>query len=230
MRLKWKMTAVGLITLVGLLGCKPRADAQSAASPSETTPAATLPQSVAAVPVYEGPFGLKMGLSVEAVKAIIPSLKENEGDRSLYSSFTVPVPHPDFEYYMFVFSQKSGLCKVVAIGKNITTGDAGTDVKSAFDDIDKAISTKYGKGEKYDFTSERYDSPEFWMLHLLQKNRTLAKFWSTKNGSTLTNDLALISLQAQAENMSTGYLALNYEFQNMPGCSQEDEAEKSKAL
>jgi hypothetical protein len=161
---------------------------------------------------------------------VVGSLEESSEGAGLYYSSTVPVPHPDFESYSLGFSRKSGLCKVVAIGKDIKSGQTGFELRSAFDALDKAITAKYGQGKKYDFTSERYDSPEFWMMHLLQKNRTLAKVWSSSNGSTLSADLDSISLEARATDMSTGYLVVHYEFQNMSDCVTEGEAEKNKAL
>lgn len=118
----------------------------------------------------------------------------------------------------------------MAIGKDIKSGDAGYEVRSAFDALDKAITNKYGKGKKYDFTSERYESPEFWMMYLLKKNRTLAKYWDKEEGSNLTSDLRSISLEAGASDMSTGYLVMRYEFQNMPDCVAEGEAERNKGL
>ncbi len=68
------------------------------------------------------------------------------------------------------------------------------------------------------------------MMHLLKKNRTLAKIWSAEEGSNLTSNLDSIALEAGATDMSTGYLVMRYEFQNMPDCVAEGEAEKNKGL
>lgn len=179
---------------------------------------------------YDGPFGLKMGLTRDEVKHMVAGLTTSEDEPGWAKSSTVPVPHPDFESYAHQFSEKSGLCKIVAIGKDISSGDAGIEVRSAFDSLDEALTTRYGKGKKYDFTSERYDSPEFWMMHLLQKNRTLAKIWGTEYGSTLTNDLGSIGLEASATDMSTGFLVVRYEFTNLQDCIAEDKAQKNKGL
>lgn len=179
---------------------------------------------------YDGPFGLQMGLTREQVRELIPSLKDSEDSPTYAESSTVPKPHPDFESYGLQFSKKSGLCKIVAIGKDISSGSAGYELRAAFEEIDKALTARYGKGKLYDFSSERYDSPEYWMMHLLQKNRTLAKIWSSEHGSSLSHSLGSVGLEANASDMSTGYLVVRYEFSNLPDCSAEAETEKHQAL
>jgi hypothetical protein len=229
MRFQQRKAVVCLISIIALSGCQPNASPASTSAQAEH-PAAPQPSPAAAHVTYDGPFGLRMGLSPAEAKAAIPSLEESDQGQGIYRASSVPVPHPDFESYSLLFSQKSGLCKIVAIGKDIQSGDTGYEVRSAFDALDKAITSKYGKGKKYDFTSERYDSPEFWMMHLLKKNRTLAKIWSIEEGSNLTSNLGSIALEAGATDMSTGYLVMRYEFQNMPDCVAEGEAEKNKGL
>lgn len=229
MRFQHKRAVASLLTIIALSGCQQNSSPVSTRTPAEH-PTAPLSSPATSRVIHDGPFGLKMGLSPAEVKAAVPSLEESDQGAGIYRSVSVPVPHPDFESYSLLLSQKSGLCKIVAIGKDIQSGDTGFEVRSAFDALDKAITSKYGKGKKYDFTSERYDSSEFWMMHLLQKNRTLAKIWSKEEGSSLTNNLSAIALEAGASDMSTGYLVMRYEFQNMPDCVAEGEAEKNKGL
>lgn len=229
MNFRNRILAACLVAMFALSGCQQDASPGGTPTPAETA-VALPPTPVAARMTYDGPFGLKMGLTPTEVKAVIPSLEERDQGPGTYRSDSVPMPHPDFESYLLLFSAQSGLCKIMAIGKDISSGDTGFEVRSAFDDLDKAVTGKYGKGKKYDFTSERYDSPEFWMMYLLKKNRTLAKIWSEKDGSALTGDLESISLEAKASDMSTGYLVLRYEFQNMSDCIAESETEKNKGL
>ena len=68
------------------------------------------------------------------------------------------------------------------------------------------------------------------MMYLLKKNRTLAKFWDKETGSTLLNNLEAIELQAKASDMSTGYLVLRYEFENISDCVTESKNNKNKGL
>lgn len=171
-----------------------------------------------------------MGLSIEEIKSLISGISKSEESELIYHTDTVPIPHSDFESYSLRFSQKNGLCKILAIGKDIKSGDSGSEVKSVFNSLDESLSKKYGKGKKYDFTSSKYESPEYWMMHLLKKNRTLVKFWMKEYGSTLSNNLSAIELNANASSLSTGYLTLSYEFENFSECVDEAKSEKSKAL
>lgn len=222
----WKV-AICLSAIFALSGCKPDVSPSNASSQVEQ-PA---PSPVAVQATYDGPFGLKMGLSPAEVKVAIPSLEKTDLGPGVYRSNSVPISHPDFEGYTLIFSQRSGLCKITAIGKDIQSGDTGFEVRSAFDDLDKAVTNKYGKGKKFDFSSERYDSPEFWMMHLSHKNRTFEKHWpSTEGGANLPSDLSAIGLSARASDMRTGYLVMSYEFQNISDCVAEGEAEKNKGL
>lgn len=68
------------------------------------------------------------------------------------------------------------------------------------------------------------------MMYLLKKNRTLAKFWGKEHGSNLPSNLSTIYLQAKASDMSTGYLVLSYEFENISDCMAESKANNNKGL
>jgi hypothetical protein len=229
MRIKWANVIASGLALIALAGCQQEAGGRPVQSTSAEIPVEPTPQ--AAKPsAYEGPFGLKMGLTPSDAKALIPSLSETEETRTIFEANSVPIPHPDFESYTVVFSQKTGLCKVTAIGKDITSGDAGFEVRSAFDSLDEALTKKYGKGKKYDISNDRYDSPEYWMMYLKNKNRTLAKAWGEEHGSALTSNLNSIVLQAHATTMSTGYLVVHYEFENMADCVAEAKAEINRGL
>ncbi len=217
---------MSLLAIFILAGCQKEQDtAQAQASPSPTRPTVVPPKPI----VYEGPFGLKMGLSIEDTKKL-SGLSKMEQSEWIYRADIVPTPHPDFESYLLQFSEKTGLCRISAIGKNIISSDSGNEVKSNFNSIDESLSKKYGKGKKYDFTSSKYDSPEYWMMHLLKKNRTLIKFWNKENGSNLLNNLSDISLKAEASDMWTGYLILTYEFENISDCVAESKSNNSKGL
>lgn len=229
MRLSHKAVTASLCCVLALAACQRDADPSIALGQSRTARAQPAPQ-VAEQNTYEGPFGLQMGLSLDEVKTVIPGISSSDNVPLVYHANSVPSPHPDFESYMLVISRASGLCKVVAIGKSISSGNTGQEVRSAFDSLDEAISSKYGKGKKYDYSTDRDESPEYWMMYLLKKNRTLAKYWDKNEGSTLTNDIGFISLEAGATRIDTGHLMLGYEFLNMPDCVAESKAQKHKSL
>lgn len=230
MKFDTKKAITSLLVIFVLAGCQKEQDTAQAevqALPSPTQqPTAVPPKPV----VYEGPFGLKMGLSVEETKKAISGLSKMEQSEWIYKADSVPTPHPDFDFYSLKFSENTGLCRITAIGKDIKSGDSGAEIRSNFDSIDESLSKKYGKGKKYDFSSSRYESPEYWMMYLLKKNRTLAKFWGKEHGSNLPSNLSTIYLQAKASDMSTGYLVLSYEFENISDCMAESKANNNKGL
>ena len=179
---------------------------------------------------FDGPFGLKMGLNQSQAGELISNLKPKADYSKWSSAFTVPVPHAYFESYLLQFSDKSGLCAIVGIGKDIQSGSTGADIRSQFDSLDEALTSKYGTGKKYDFSSERYDSPEFWMLHMLQKNRTLAKSWDKESKATLSNNISSVLMQAHARDINTGLVYVRYEFDNIGDCDTEEKAKKNEGL
>ena len=227
MRFRPKDVTASVLIMLSLAGCQKN----TGTAQTQTQIPQTQSVSPPAKPLtYEGPFGLKMGLSIEVTKALISGLSKVEQSDWIFRTDRVPIPHPDFDSYLLNFSQKYGLCSISAFGKDIKSGDSGFEIKSAFNSLDESISKKYGIGKKYDYATSKYDSPEYWMMYLLKKNRTLAKFWDKDSGSNLLNNLSAISLEAKASNMSTGYLIMTYEFENMVDCIAESKAEKNKGL
>jgi hypothetical protein len=228
MKLEARIMLAGLLALC-LASCQLKTGSNADMSRAESS-APPVPAKGTKLPTYEGPFGLQMGLTRDQVRVLIPDLEYANDAPGFAWSSNAPKPHPDFESYGFQFSEKSGLCNIIAIGKDISSGDTGHEVRSAFDNIEEALTSKYGKGKLFDFSSERFSSPEFWMMHLSQKNRTLAKAWASKYGSTLTHNIGLIGLKANASDVSTGHLSLYYEFSNSSDCKAESKADNHKPL
>ena len=213
-----------------LLACTqeatPTISENSAAKTVEPPPEPVKP---AALQKFDGPFGLRMGLTDVEVKKYISDLQPSEKPGGFNAS-TVPTPHPSFESYSLQFSEKSGLCSITGIGRDIESSDTGAEVKAAFSSLDEALTAKYGVGKKYDFSNQRYDSPEFWMLHLLKKNRTLAKFWDREEKSNLPESIRTIALQAHASGISKAFINIRYEFSNIDDCIAERKNKINKAL
>lgn len=211
--------------------------ALSACSESKTDDLATAAESASSVEKpsptpkkFDGPFGLQQGISLEEAKSVVPGLSASPEATHIYSSKNVPVPHEAFENYALLFSTKSGLCTISAIGKDITAGSMGSEVRSAFDSLEEGISAKYGTGKKYDFATGIMDDPKYWMMALSDKNRTLAVGWEKESGATLPANIQSIYMEAVGINMSTAYIRLQYEFANRPDCDAEIKADKNKSL
>lgn len=181
MKLVSKIKILSLLAIFILTGCQKEQSAVQA-SPAPTSPTPIRPTVVPPKPiVYEGPFGLKMGLSIEEIKKIASLSKINKEQSDLfYRIDAVPMPHPDFAIYSLQFSEKTGLCRILAIGKEIKSGSSGSEIKMNFYHLAESLTKKYGKGKKHDLPSSNYEAPEHWMIHLLKNNRMLSKIWDKK--------------------------------------------------
>jgi hypothetical protein len=225
---------IALVCALTLGGCTQKANE---AEPSKSSalggaPAITAVAKAVAPPrKYDGPFGLQGGLGIADVRQSVPDLVVNEETPMWYSASSVPTPHPSFESYQLQFAEKSGLCALVGIGKDIPTGDSGAEVKLAFDSLTSALSERYGKGKRYDFFSGAGSgSAEYWMMYLNQKDQTLAMTWDKSTGANLPPSISNILVQAHATDTNTGFVNLRYEFANMSDCADQEKAEKDKAL
>lgn len=223
--IKHYITALVLSCL--LCACAEEPSGRSTASAPIAPESAPAPAETPKPKAYKGPFGLAAGLSLEKVKELLPAVRD-DGDS--YVTTSVPTGHDAFESYVLQFSAKSGLCAISAIGKDIQSGQTGAQLRGVFDALSEGLTEKYGNSRNYDFATGIMDDPQYFMMALSDKNRTLATFWNKEEGSTLPPDVSSIGLQAHASDMSTGYVNLRYEFVNIGDCSAEAKAEANKAL
>lgn len=103
---------------------------------------------------WSGPFGFEYGMSKQQILHLLgkESLVKNEGD--VYQFSTAPEPHPSFETYLVILPGNKGLIKLVAVSKPVETSVYGDQLRAEFDEIFTGLTTRYGKGEKYDFLRE----------------------------------------------------------------------------
>lgn len=165
------------------------------------------------------PFGFKMGMTKAQIINILgeKAIKEAKEDSLVLSS--APAPHPDFDTYVVVISPDKGLLKVGAIGKPISVNDEGNELKEQFEDVYTSLAAKYGNGEKLDFVQggEANKEPQYWMMTLLDHERTLLVCWNYEEGNSGTGQTKTgVLLEAHALSINVGNLTLEYEF---PGWS-----------
>jgi hypothetical protein len=164
-------------------------------------------------------FGIRMGQKVASLDGAVEH-KESRGRATRqYSVKTVPLPHSEFESYTVLETTKQGICKVVGIGKTHSADKYGVSLRSAFDDLDAALTSKYGEGKKFDFLhsgSIWSDADEFAMSLRLEE-RSLSKFWEMNEGA-----ISSIALTAHALSPTDTYLRINYEFTNFEDCIAEN--------
>jgi hypothetical protein len=173
-----------------------------------------------------GPFGFEKGMTAEQLTKLLGqnTLKPIPGNPGAWKATTAPKPHPAFEEYLLIISPKDGLLKVVAVGKDIQTGDSGAELQSAYADIVAGVTGKYGQPrDKLDGCNggTGCDTSQMWMLSLLEKNRYLMTTWSP---NTISN-VHTIGVEAVALKLNEGYVSCAFEFD---GFHEYVEAQKEK--
>lgn len=178
-------------------------------------------------PPGKGPFGLEMGVKKDEYPCPLQELKPG-----WYKADEVPKPHSAFEYHVLQFSPCSGLSWIKAVGKTITTNDFGTSLQNAFDEMKEKLSKKYGESESFSFLMEGsiWHEPQDWMQGLLNEDRTLAARWKASSQKQLPNQLSCVFLVAEAADTSSGYVAVEYEFENHQIAREEIAALEDDAL
>ena len=111
------------------------------------------------------------------------------------------------EAYIFQVTEKDGLCRIRAVGKDIEMNSFGTRVRAAFDEMKDAVSDKYGKPEVLDFVANGsiWDEPEDFAMGLAKEERVLAASW-TFEPARASYYMKSIVVSASATSMSNGYL------------------------
>ena len=166
-----------------------------------------------------GPFSLRKGMTIKELKqhgALVSD--ETPG---FYHSRQLKNGHNSFESYTLIVSPTIGLCKIIAVGKNIESNSSGAQIREVFDFLKEPLVAKYGSpSDNFDFLAvgSIWNDRGDWMMSLVKKERHLATFWTSEN---LPDNLKNIGLNAHALSPSTGYLKLTYEFDNAEACLAE---------
>ncbi|HDX8364583.1 TPA: hypothetical protein RQN02_003921 [Aeromonas veronii] len=190
------------------------------ATQTNTVVSAPAPESIAddnPMLVADGPFGLAMGMTTEMFKGQL-----KPAGKGVYLFDNPPKPHPQFEQYAVKISDKSGLCWVKGIGKDIMANGHGVQLKSQYDDFEKKLDERYGSHKRTDFlvAGSIWKEPQDWMMGLHKEDRYLFSVWEGGKKS-LPNDLSQVALVANATNGQEGYLSLEYSFSNKNICDEE---------
>ena len=156
------------------------------------------------------PFGFRYGSSKDEVIKELGSASVVTVSGNEVTFKTAPSPHPEFELYNAFFSPKQGLLKVVAYSKDIATADDGSELKSAFNRLRSGMETKYGASKKVDNCkgSDVDCEPQFYMMQLMEKNRSLFALWMDSQAAPDTG----IVIEGRALGINKGFIAVTYEF------------------
>ena len=174
-----------------------------------------------------GPFRLAMGMSLPEIQGDLQEVAPGK-----YRTNAVPKPHSAFAYYVLQVTPKQGLSWIKAIGIQISTSVYGVEMRSAFESMKNRLTAVYGKCYVMDFLMQDsiWNEPRDWMQALHNGERALTAIWEPKHGSSLKDSLASVGLMASAIDTTTGYLAIEYSFENSDAADAEIAAKEDEAL
>ena len=183
--------------------------------------------------IVAGPFGLEMGWDIDQVKesgaVILDSYDSNDG--TIAYAINPPKKHSSFSSYIVLISDKYGLYQISAESDSIYTAGNGYQIKSEFYSIYDQLVKSYGDGILIDKLAEGsiWDEPEDWMMGLKTLDRTLSAIWLGPDINT-DKQIALLSLDAEAEYSYTGRISISYFSDNAFTIEQEKEAQEASVL
>jgi len=187
--------------------------------------------SVAIAQPMPGPFGFERGMTRAQIIALVgeSQIKPNNDPHILVMT-SAPKPNRQFETYALFIAPKEGLLKVMAVGVSIQSGDSGFDVRQAYAGIVNGISQKYGApAERFDrcFGNEvECDSPEYWMLSLVQKNRSVMSFWGP---GEYENGVTAIMVEIVPLTTHYAYITVHFEFKGFEAFADARETDQNKS-
>lgn len=156
-----------------------------------------------------GPFGLTTGQDISSIK------KSKTQISDFHYFIDPPKKSSNFSHYVALFTEKHGLCAVTALKKNISTNSYGNELKTVFEDIKETLSIKYGEPDTVldSLLDESiFDSPNHFMLGLIERERLLAAYWYNHEG------IHAIGIEADAEFSYEGSIIIKFEFENIDRC------------
>ena len=171
-----------------------------------------------------GPFGLEMGMTLDEIDS-----DATEISPGVYKLSKVPKPHSAFEAYAVKIGPKSGLCWIKAIGKDIETSVYGSTLKSEFEELRGKITKVYGTGETTDMLlpGSIWDEPKDFMMAMRKDERILFTVWENPKNS---DKIVQVAMLADAIGSNTGYVSLEYSFENKERADREISALEDDAF
>lgn len=177
----------------------------------------------------DGPFGVSMGDSISTLPSCAPAKGSPPG---VYICSSLPKSHSGFRSFMVVSSKDAGICKVGAIGTEISDSTDGIKTRNKADEIANQIASMYGNWSiKYDFihAGALFTENHRWLMALKLKERSYIYMWNAAQTAG-KNGVDKISVEADAESTSIGYITIQFQFANFARCKQAMEKEEASVF
>ena len=202
------MTKAGLVFATLLLtGCDAALSASSALpDPSSVTSG-------------DGPFGVGMGASISRFQVL-----------DSYDNGTQKVQIRDYynalmDFYEIQHTADDALCMIIGVGRDVTTGGEGQELRSDMQRLKQALARTYGQPDNVYLEGPDNSAPADWLSEIRDETRTHRFCWLGDDGEDYPNDVESICLTAKSVSNGIGYSIIRYEFDNYDVCTAEREAE-----
>lgn len=167
--------------------------------------------------LFAAPFGLKMGMTVDEIKAACNDITPKYYERNIY--FIIPKKTSAlFENYGVFVDEKYGLYEIRCVSEEITTGDDGGELKNRFESAIKAISKTYGEPDVIDIeANNQIDNMYFTKL---RNGKISPRVQWTKNKKMRESNIKKIEIKIIPDDRgytsykNIGCIVLNYYFDN----------------
>ena len=168
--------------------------------------------------IASGPFGLAKGLRKEDLPGQLQEIKP-----CFFQTDKLPKTHSASTHYFVQITPVQGLSWVKSIGNTIQTNPYGIELRTAFEDMRGKLEKIYGKSESIDYLMYEsiWNEPRDWMQAIQNGERKLAAIWENKGNTKLPSSLENVFLYVAANDAYSGWIAIEYTFDNYPASEQE---------
>lgn len=174
-----------------------------------------------------GPFGFWAGMQGEEFEGDLAELQPFK-----FGTASAPKVHSAFDQYILQITPHTGLAWVKALGKEIHTSSFGYELLGEFKAMHRKLEAAYGASSIDDilFHDSIWNEPRDWMQGLLSRERLLSCTWERGAERTLRDSLKSVFLGVQAISTDTGFIYVEYAFENFDESNLEIASAEDDAL
>lgn len=222
---KW---APFFVMLVMFSSCK-KADEAVSGLVTELRPAAAAVPDTDSFAQTQGnkPFGLTQGMTLEELHDKTGGGQDPAGSVGAMQVIvveSVPEPSSDFERYVLYANRDSGLCMIVAYGKELPLASEQETLQQAYQRVADGLKAMYGKpDEESSGLLAAVDRAASLAMDNASHSEPAQSQMTWSPGKRGASSLARIDLAAVSEDWMNGGLLLMYSFANAETCRDSKE-------
>ena len=156
------------------------------------------------------PFGLKWGISTEALKdsgvRLSPRPRDESGQR--FAATQLPKALTDLKEVILSFGNDDKLHKVEAVSEDFRWDLDGTRVKARYNALSRALAAKYGKGETHHEINEPWTRPDNFLIGI---HLGSSHYYTVFDSKTVK-----VRLEIRASRRDVGNYAIVFDYREPP--------------